>query len=123
MVIVMQRQYRHSKQITKVVIIKIMTALKPLFYVRPQLTMLLLLVLALGTEKEMAKAQNSTCSNQLSNYVNVCAPFVVPGVPNTSPSTGCCAALRAVDTDCLCNTLRMASLLPSQCQLPPLACG
>ncbi|KAJ1433750.1 Bifunctional inhibitor/plant lipid transfer protein/seed storage helical domain [Sesbania bispinosa] len=100
-----------------------MASLKSLFSERlSQLALLLLLVImALGTEKEMAKA-HSTCSNQLSN-LNVCAPFVVPGASITNPSAGCCDALQAVDHDCLCNTLRIASQLPSQCDQPPFACG
>ncbi|XP_061374518.1 protein 108-like [Gastrolobium bilobum] len=99
-----------------------MAALKSLFSLISQLGVVLLLVVALGTEKEKVKAQ-STCSNQLSN-LNVCAPFVVPGAPNTNPSVGCCNALEAVDRDCLCSTIRIAFQLPNQCQLPPIAdCG
>ncbi|OIW08006.1 hypothetical protein TanjilG_20107 [Lupinus angustifolius] len=95
-----------------------MAALKSLFSLRSQVAVLLLLVVALGTE--MAKAQD-TCTNQLAN-LNVCAPFVVPGV-TAAPSAGCCDALQTVNRDCLCNTLRVASQLPSQCQLPTLDCG
>ncbi|XP_027357280.1 protein MEN-8-like [Abrus precatorius] len=92
------------------------------FSLRYQLAMLLLLVVAIETQKEMAMAQMSTCSNQLSN-LNVCAPFVVPGQLNTNPSASCCNALQRVDRDCLCNTLRIASQLPSQCQIPSFGCG
>ncbi|KAK7314986.1 hypothetical protein VNO77_33518 [Canavalia gladiata] len=86
-----------------------------------QLGMLILLIVALGTHNEMAKAQTNTCTSELSD-LNVCAPFVVPGAPNTNPSSSCCNALQAVDRDCLCNTIRISSQLPSQCQLPPLTC-
>ncbi|XP_057423531.1 protein 108-like [Lotus japonicus] len=89
--------------------------------VRSQVAVLLLLVVVLGTKTEMSEAQNS-CTNQLTN-LNVCAPFVVPGASNTKPSADCCGALSAVNHECLCSTLRIASQLPSQCQLPPLACG
>ncbi|XP_020220998.1 stamen-specific protein FIL1 [Cajanus cajan] len=81
---------------------------------------LLVLVVAHGTH--MARAQSGACSNELAN-LNVCAPFVVPGAANTNPNAACCNALHSVDRDCLCNTIRVASQLPSQCQLPPLACG
>ncbi|GAU15454.1 hypothetical protein TSUD_44910 [Trifolium subterraneum] len=80
---------------------------------------LLLLVVALGTQ--MGEAQN-TCPTQLAN-LNVCAPFVVPGSPNTDPSAECCAALQGTNHDCLCNTLKIASQLTSQCQLPSFGCG
>ncbi|KAF1884662.1 hypothetical protein Lal_00028546 [Lupinus albus] len=94
-----------------------MAALKSLFSLRSQVAVLLLLVVTLGFE--MAMAQN-ICTSQLSN-LNVCAPFVVPGALG-APSAGCCDALQAINRDCLCNTLRIASQLPSQCQLPPLGC-
>ncbi|KAI8564757.1 hypothetical protein RHMOL_Rhmol03G0206600 [Rhododendron molle] len=61
-----------------------------------------------------------TCTSQLGN-INVCAPFVLPGAANTNPSPECCTALQAVDHDCLCSTIRIASRLPSQCHLPPLS--
>ncbi|XAR65876.1 hypothetical protein NMG60_11011868 [Bertholletia excelsa] len=67
-------------------------------------------------------AQAQTCPTQLGN-LNVCAPFVLPGAPATSPSTECCSALHAVEQDCLCNTLRIASRLPTLCNLPPLSCN
>ena len=59
------------------------------------LILLLLVVVAHGTQ--IAMAQSSTCTTQLSE-LNVCAPFVVPGV-NTNPSSRCCNALQAVDRD------------------------
>ncbi|KHM99143.1 Stamen-specific protein FIL1 [Glycine soja] len=83
------------------------------------LILLLLVVVAHGTQ--IAMAQSSTCTTQLSE-LNVCAPFVVPGV-NTNPSSRCCNALQAVDRDCLCSTIRIASQLPSQCQIPSLGCS
>ncbi|KAJ7975670.1 stamen-specific protein FIL1-like [Quillaja saponaria] len=93
--------------------------LKSLVSLISQAAVLLLLVVALGMETKIAEAQS--CSTQLTN-LNVCAPFVVPGATNTNPSTDCCGALEAVHHDCLCNTLRVASRLPSQCNLPPLTC-
>ncbi|XP_061359887.1 protein MEN-8-like [Gastrolobium bilobum] len=98
-----------------------MASVKCMVSLRHQVTMLVLLVVALGTEMELGEAQSS-CSNQLSN-LNVCAPFVVPGAPNTNPSAECCGALGALNHDCLCNTLRIAAQLPSECQLPSLRCG
>ncbi|XP_057774436.1 stamen-specific protein FIL1-like [Salvia miltiorrhiza] len=61
-----------------------------------------------------------TCSSTLSS-LNVCAPFVVPGAA-ANPSPDCCGALQAINHDCLCSTLRIASRIPVQCNLPPLAC-
>jgi len=85
-----------------------------------QLAVLVLLVV--GNVSLMARAQRNACTTELSN-LNVCAPFVVPGASNTRPSATCCNALQAVDRGCLCNTLRIASQLPSQCRLPTLTCG
>ncbi|KOM54961.1 hypothetical protein LR48_Vigan10g085300 [Vigna angularis] len=82
----------------------------------------LLVLLVVGNVSLMARAQRSACTTELSN-LNVCAPFVVPGSSNTRPSSTCCNALQAVDRDCLCNTLRIASQLPSQCRLPSVTCG
>ncbi|CAJ1952670.1 unnamed protein product [Sphenostylis stenocarpa] len=79
-----------------------------------------LVVLVVADLSLMARAQSNACTNELSN-LNVCAPFVVPGAA-TKPSAPCCNALQAVDRQCLCNTLRIASQLPSQCQLQSLAC-
>lgn len=81
---------------------------------------LLLLLVALAAQAQMSLSQS--CSAQLSN-LNICAPFVVPGAANTNPSTECCGALQSVQQDCLCNTLRIASRLPSQCNLPAHSCG
>ncbi|KAK9672662.1 hypothetical protein RND81_12G115400 [Saponaria officinalis] len=69
-----------------------------------------------------SQAQANECATQLGN-LNVCAPFVVPGAANTSPSQECCAALSSVNHDCMCNTLRVANRLPSSCNLPALHCG
>ncbi|PON50836.1 FHY3/FAR1 family [Parasponia andersonii] len=78
------------------------------------------LVIAVVVMAQTAEAQ--VCSSQLSN-LNVCAPFVVPGSANPQPSSNCCSALGAVNHDCLCNTLRIASRLPALCNIPALACG
>ncbi|XP_028806266.1 protein MEN-8-like [Neltuma alba] len=68
-----------------------------------------------------AEAQaDSRCANGVSR-LTVCAPFVVAG-NNSAPSSECCSALGEVDRDCLCNTLRVAYQLPSQCQLPSFNC-
>ncbi|XP_024437878.1 protein 108 [Populus trichocarpa] len=80
---------------------------------------LLLLLIALAVQTQLAHSQ--ICTSQL-NSLNVCAPFVVPGAPNTNPSTDCCNALGAVQHDCLCSTLQIAARLPSQCNLPPITC-
>nr|XP_043633765.1 stamen-specific protein FIL1-like [Erigeron canadensis] len=82
-----------------------------------QVALLALLVLAL-----VVGTHGQTCPNQLGN-LNVCAPFVLPGSTNNStPNSECCSALQTVDLDCLCNTIRIASLLPAQCNLP-VTCG
>ncbi|CAA0811724.1 Bifunctional inhibitor/lipid-transfer protein/seed storage 2S albumin superfamily protein [Striga hermonthica] len=81
---------------------------------------MLLLIVAHVTK---TVAQN-TCASSLGNF-NVCAPYVVPGLsPNPSPpSPACCGALREVDHDCICNTLRIAARIPALCNLPPLTCA
>ncbi|GMY07104.1 LTP_2 domain-containing protein [Fagus crenata] len=81
---------------------------------------LLFLVIALAVQTRTAQAQS--CTTELSS-LNVCAPFVLPGTSNSNPSANCCGALQSVPHDCLCSTLRIAAQLPSQCNLPPLACG
>ncbi|PWA98402.1 S-adenosyl-L-methionine-dependent methyltransferase [Artemisia annua] len=68
----------------------------------------------------VARTNGQVCPMQLGN-LNVCAPFVVPGSTETIPSKDCCLALQAVDHDCLCNTIRIASRLPTQCNFP-LSC-
>ncbi|OMO97919.1 hypothetical protein COLO4_14273 [Corchorus olitorius] len=83
-------------------------------------SLLVVLVVVATVETQTAKAQSATCSNDLTN-LNTCAPFVVPGAANPSPA--CCSALQAVQPDCLCNTLRIASQLPSRCNVQPFNCG
>ncbi|XP_076938347.1 stamen-specific protein FIL1-like [Bidens hawaiensis] len=81
---------------------------------------LVLLIVALVARTHGQTVQ--TCPGQLGT-LNVCAPFVVPGSPtNVVPSSDCCVALQSVDRDCLCNTIRIASSLPSQCNFP-VSCG
>ncbi|KAL9225295.1 hypothetical protein vseg_001239 [Gypsophila vaccaria] len=81
-----------------------------------------LIAFALMVQFKGSEAQAGQCATQLGN-LNVCAPFVVPGAANASPSHECCAALSAVNHDCMCNTLRVANQLPSSCNLPSLHCG
>ncbi|XP_043715967.1 protein MEN-8 [Telopea speciosissima] len=80
---------------------------------------LLLVVVALVTQAQVARSQN--CGNEL-NSLTVCAPFVLPGSQNSNPSSECCAAIRGVDQGCYCNTMRIISRLPSQCQQSPMTC-
>ncbi|XP_015877997.3 protein MEN-8 [Ziziphus jujuba] len=80
---------------------------------------LLLLLVALMVQTQSG-AQRRSCSSELSN-LNVCAPFVVPG-NNGNPSSECCGALQSVEHDCLCSTLRIASQLPSRCNIPSASC-
>ena len=80
------------------------------------------LVIAFVVMAPTAEAQAQVCSTELGN-LNVCAPFVVPGAANSQPNSDCCQALGAVSHDCLCNTLRIASRLPSLCNIPALACS
>nr|AGW52139.1 A9 [Populus tomentosa] len=81
---------------------------------------LLLLLIALAVQTQLAHSQKCTSQH---NSLNVCGPFVVPGAPNTNPSTDRCNPLCAVQHDCLCSTLQIAARLPSQCKLPPITCG
>ncbi|KAL6581550.1 Guanine nucleotide-binding protein alpha-3 subunit [Orobanche minor] len=83
----------------------------------------LIMLIVLVTQNRIVietQAQN-TCATSLTS-LNVCTPFVVAGAV-TSPSSDCCGALQSVDHDCMCNTLRIASRIPAQCNLPPLTCG
>ncbi|KAI7731940.1 hypothetical protein M8C21_008952 [Ambrosia artemisiifolia] len=80
-----------------------------------QLTFVLLIV------SLVARTHGQACPNQLGN-LNVCTPFVVPGSTNVVPSSECCSALQSVDRDCLCNTIRIATSLPTQCNFP-VTCG
>ncbi|KAF4371790.1 hypothetical protein CsatB_002955 [Cannabis sativa] len=67
-------------------------------------------------------AQAQVCSTQLGN-LNVCAPFVVPGASVPHPTSECCVALGALNHDCICNTMRIASQLPSLCNIPAVPCA
>ncbi|KAF3641063.1 Stamen-specific protein FIL1 [Capsicum annuum] len=81
-----------------------------------------IVLLAVVLQSAVIECQGQmTCSASLSN-LNVCAPFVVPGLTNPNPSAECCTAIQSVDHDCFCNTLRISARLPSQCNLPPLSC-
>ncbi|VFQ77579.1 unnamed protein product [Cuscuta campestris] len=80
-----------------------------------------LLVAVLALMMAAVSGQGDTCSAALGR-LNVCAAFVVPGAAATTPSADCCAALQGVDHDCICNTLRVASRIPAQCNLAPLSC-
>ncbi|CAA3001687.1 stamen-specific FIL1-like [Olea europaea subsp. europaea] len=88
---------------------------------RPMWLVVLFLVLVVQYHMTQSQAQSS-CSSSLAN-LSVCAPFVVPGTTNAAPSTDCCGALQSLDHDCICNTVRIAARLPSQCNLPSLSCG
>ncbi|KAJ0098337.1 hypothetical protein Patl1_20080 [Pistacia atlantica] len=96
-----------------------MAGLKSLVYLGSKAALLVLLI-ALAAQTQKANAQN--CASELTN-LNVCAPFVVPGVTDSSPSADCCNALQSVDHDCICNTIRISARLPSQCNLPRLDCA
>ncbi|KAF5742570.1 stamen-specific protein FIL1 isoform X1 [Tripterygium wilfordii] len=93
-------------------------ALKSQLFSGFQAAALLVLLIALAAETQMAQAQD--CQAQLTG-VNACAPFVLPGA--TNPSTDCCNALSSVQHDCLCSTVRMVTHLPSQCNLPTVTCA
>lgn len=97
-----------------------MASLKSTVPLSTKAAVLLLLIIALVAQTHVSVAQN-TCSASLGS-LNQCAPFVVPGNPNTVPSADCCGALAAVPSDCLCTTLSIASRLPTQCNLPALNC-
>ena len=84
----------------------------------------LLLVVLTGlalVQTQTAEAQGGSCVADLSR-LNVCAPFVVPG-SNSKPNSDCCSAIQAMENSCLCDTLRIAAQIPTQCNLPPLSCG
>ncbi|GAB4826384.1 Guanine nucleotide-binding protein alpha-3 subunit [Ancistrocladus abbreviatus] len=82
---------------------------------------LLMLLLLIAFTVQLIPSQAQNCPAELNN-LNVCAPFVVPGA-NGTPSSECCGALQSVQHDCLCNTLRIASRLPSMCNIPPITCA
>ncbi|KAL0304229.1 UNVERIFIED_CONTAM: Stamen-specific protein FIL1 [Sesamum radiatum] len=69
---------------------------------------------------QYSESDAQTCSSSLAS-LNVCAPFAVPGA--APPSADCCAALQGVDHGCFCDTLRITSRIPAQCNLPPLNCA
>ncbi|GAA0141255.1 hypothetical protein LIER_02441 [Lithospermum erythrorhizon] len=98
-----------------------MASMKSIFSSFPStlVVVLLLVVLVQSQVLFLAEAQ-PTCSASLGN-LNVCTPFLVPGssASNYNPSPECCNAIQAVGQDCLCNTLRMVSHLPAQCNLSP----
>ncbi|XVE58597.1 hypothetical protein DITRI_Ditri04bG0182300 [Diplodiscus trichospermus] len=83
---------------------------------------LLVLLAVAALQTKTANAQPQSCTTELTN-LNVCAPFVVPGAGQAIPTPDCCGALQAVQHECLCSTLRIASQLPSRCNLPALDCG
>ncbi|XP_022774238.1 protein MEN-8-like [Durio zibethinus] len=97
-----------------------MAVLKSLVFLSSQAAALLLLLAVAAVQTQMATAQS--CSNDLTK-LNVCAPYVVPGATETNPGSDCCGAIQSMQHDCLCSTLRIASQLPSLCNLPPLNCG
>nr|Q38737.1 RecName: Full=Stamen-specific protein FIL1; Flags: Precursor [Antirrhinum majus]CAA40553.1 FIL1 [Antirrhinum majus] len=82
---------------------------------------LVMLTVLVAQSQLITQSEAQTCSASLAN-LNACAPFVVLGAA-TTPSSDCCTALQSVDHECLCNTLRIASRVPAQCNLPPLSCG
>ncbi|XP_073148583.1 stamen-specific protein FIL1 [Henckelia pumila] len=84
---------------------------------------LVLVIVLVAQSQLMPQSLAQTCSSSLST-LNVCAPFVMPGAAATAtPSPDCCNALQTIEHDCLCNTIRIASRIPAQCNLPPLTCG
>ncbi|KAF9616899.1 hypothetical protein IFM89_032861 [Coptis chinensis] len=83
---------------------------------------LVITALAAQTMTVRAQAPAQDCPTQLTG-LNSCAPFVVPGSPDTAPNAACCSALTTIDHGCLCNTLRVASRMPAACNLPALTCG
>ncbi|XP_027101316.2 protein 108-like isoform X1 [Coffea arabica] len=86
--------------------------------------MLALLFLALVLQNHVVKSQEPSCPTTLAN-LNVCVPFLVPGSgpADNPPSAECCNAVQAVKEDCICNTLQIASRLPTRCNLPVLNCS
>ncbi|EYU19525.1 hypothetical protein ABFS82_06G111600 [Erythranthe guttata] len=88
----------------------------------PLVVMIIVVLLAHETQIMTRTQAQSTCASTLAS-LNVCAQFVVPGGGAATPSPDCCGALQAVNHDCLCSTLRIASRIPTQCNLPPLTCA
>ncbi|KAK1361045.1 Stamen-specific protein FIL1 [Heracleum sosnowskyi] len=89
--------------------------------IRMVLVVVMIAVL-LQISDHQVQAQGAICSGTISD-LNVCASFVGPGATNTNPSADCCATVQSIDHDCYCNTLRIASQIPTQCNLPPLSCS
>ncbi|KAI9162002.1 hypothetical protein LWI28_022754 [Acer negundo] len=84
------------------------------------LVLIIAVAMCAALQAQIASAQS--CTAELNN-LNVCAPFVVPGLSENNPTAECCTALQSVEHDCLCNTVRIAARLPVHCNLPPLTCG
>lgn len=84
------------------------------------LFLLIILMITLVAEIKTVRSQN--CVAEI-NSLNVCAPFVVPGQADNTPSAECCNALQQVNQGCLCSTIRISSRIPVACRLPPLSCG
>ncbi|GMH09012.1 hypothetical protein Nepgr_010852 [Nepenthes gracilis] len=97
-----------------------MAAAKSLVSQRSKAALPLMLIAAVAL-LQVTRTRAQSCTAELTD-LNVCAPFVVPGA-NGSPTSDCCGALQSVHRDCLCDTLRIASRLPSMCNLPPITCG
>nr|GLL28150.1 stamen-specific protein FIL1-like [Ipomoea trifida] len=83
---------------------------------------LAVMMAATTLEFPTANSQVDSCSASLGN-LNVCAPFVMPGAVTTAPSADCCSILQSIDHDCICNTLRVAARIPSQCNIPSITCS
>ncbi|OIT03743.1 protein 108, partial [Nicotiana attenuata] len=75
-------------------------------------SVLYLLMLAIRTvivlQSQVIESLGQTCFASLGN-LNACAPFVMPGTSNPRPSADYCDALKSLDHDCICNTLRVAA--------------
>ncbi|MBA0740828.1 hypothetical protein Gogos_014014 [Gossypium gossypioides] len=101
---------------------EIMVSLKSLVSLSSRSAAVALLVWVVSVAMQTHTTNAQSCPTELTS-LNVCAPFVVPGAAVANPSIDCCNALQSVHHDCLCSTLRIASRLPSQCNLPPLTCA
>ncbi|KAL5811147.1 hypothetical protein ACOSQ3_027883 [Xanthoceras sorbifolium] len=99
-----------------------MAGLKSLVSLSSKASLLVLLIAVAMSAVQTQIASAQSCTAELNN-LNVCAPFVVPGVSENNPTAECCAALQSIEHDCLCNTVRIAARLPAHCNLPPLTCA
>ncbi|KAL5744545.1 hypothetical protein ACOSP7_027416 [Xanthoceras sorbifolium] len=99
-----------------------MAGLKSLVSLSSKASLLVLLIAVVMSAVQTQIASAQSCTAELNN-LNVCAPFVVPGVSENNPTAECCAALQSIEHDCLCNTVRIAARLPAHCNLPPLTCA